>query len=112
MGYHSLGISLYWNPIGLAPEAQKLRKQQLLMVSSLQTLFFRNNFTDLLKGECITFPLSGLLQRWDTAVCWESWQVPLTLEWCAIIRVIRDESLFHLGAFKAWLNKQHQIPAL
>ncbi|KAF4789589.1 Retinal-specific ATP-binding cassette transporter [Turdus rufiventris] len=31
MGYHSLGISLYWNPIGLAPEAQKLRKQQLLM---------------------------------------------------------------------------------
>ncbi|OWK64540.1 Retinal-specific ATP-binding cassette transporter, partial [Lonchura striata] len=32
MGYHSLGISLCWNPIGLVPEAQKLRKQQLLMV--------------------------------------------------------------------------------
>lgn len=114
MGYHSLGISLCRNLTGLALETQKLRKQQLLMVSSFKTLVFRNNFksTDLLRGDYITFPLPGLVQRLETAIHWESQQVPLNFEWPAIIGVIRGESPFHLRAFKAWVNKQHQTPTL
>lgn len=101
MVYHSLGISLCRNLTGLALEIQKLRKQQVLMVSS-KTLVFRNNFktTDPFRGDCVTFPLPELLQRLETAIYWESQQVPLNLEWPAIIRVIRGESLFCLRAFK------------
>ncbi|KAK2540324.1 Abca4 [Columba guinea] len=93
MVYHSLGISLCRNLTGLALEIQKLRKQQVLMVSS-KTLVFRNNFktTDPFRGDCVTFPLPELLQRLETAIYWESQQVPLNLEWPAIIRVIREKS--------------------
>lgn len=102
MVYHSLGISLCRNLTGLALETQKLRKQQVLMVSSSTTLVFRNNFktTDPLRGDCVTFPLPELLQRLETAIYWESQQVPLNLEWPAIIRVIRGEALLCLKAFK------------
>jgi len=74
MGYHSLGIFLCRNLTGLALETQKLRKQQLLMVSSFKTLVFRNNFktTDLLRGDCLRFPLPELLQRLEKAIHWES----------------------------------------
>lgn len=68
MGYHSLGISLCRSLTGLALETQELRKQQLLMVSSFNTLVFRNNFktTDPFRGDCVTLPLPELLQRLDS----------------------------------------------
>lgn len=114
MGYHSLGISLCRNLTGLALETQKLKNQQLLMVSSFKTLIFRNNFktTDLLRGDCVIFSLHELLQRLGTDIYWESQQMPLNLEWPAIIGVARSESLFHLRAFKSWVNKHHQTPTL